>query len=87
MAMLFFWLSLAIVIASATVIAWNDDIPGGFVGTTALGGVAVFGIAGFGCSDPPAWLVGFMVCLAWVCLWALIRWRVVEPRRTARKQG
>jgi hypothetical protein len=56
-----------------TIGALHPDIPGGFVGTFWLGGVAMFGLAGFH-HTPPTWLVGFMVCLAWACVWAGSRW-------------
>lgn len=77
---LLFWIALAIVVASAAVIALHPGIPGGFVGTIALGGVAVFGLAGFDRGGQEPWLVGFMCSLAWVCLWALTRWRMHRSR-------
>lgn len=75
------YLSLSIVVASAAVIALHHGIPKGFIGTTALGGVAVFGMAGFD-QSPPDWLVGFVTSLAWVCVWGWVRWRSTCTRRT-----
>ena len=75
-----YYLSLAVVIVSALVVALHSAIPGGFVGATCLGGVAVFAMAGFD-SDPPRWLVGFTASLAATCIWALTRWRMQITRR------
>lgn len=75
-----YYLSLAVVIVAALVVALHSAIPGGFVGATALGGVAVFAMAGFD-QSPPNWLVGFMSSLALTCIWALTRWRMTLTRR------
>lgn len=69
-----YYLSLATVIVAALVIALHSAIPGGFVGATCLGGVAVFAMAGFD-NSPPNWLVGFMASLAGACVWAATRWQ------------
>jgi hypothetical protein len=78
-----YFLSLAIVVSSAAVIALHPGIPGGWFGTLALGGVAVCGLAGFDRDQPEPWLVGFMCSLAMVCVWALTRWRMEITRRLA----
>ena len=72
-------LSLTVVIATAVVIAFHSAIPGGFVGATCLGGVAVFAMAGFD-NSPPNWLVGFMASLAGACVWAATRWQMRRNR-------
>ena len=69
-----YYLSLATVIVAALVIALHSAIPGGFVGATCLGGVAVFAMAGFD-NSPPNWLVGFMASLAGAAVWAATRWQ------------
>lgn len=69
-----YYLSLAVVIVAALVVALHSAIPGGFVGATCLGGVAVFAMAGFD-TDPPRWLVGFVASLAATCIWAATRWQ------------
>lgn len=74
-----YYLSLAVVIVSALVVALHSAIPGGFVGATCLGGVAVFALAGFDV-DPPNWIVGFMASLASACVWAATRWRMHRTR-------
>jgi len=74
MAECIYWLSLAIVIVAAVVIALHRAIPGDVVGMTAMGGVAVFALAGFDV-DPPNWLIGFTASLAAGCLWAATRWQ------------
>ncbi len=74
-----YWLSLTIVIVAAVVIALHRAIPGDVVGMTAMGGVAVFALAGFDV-DPPNWLVGFMASLASACVWAATRWRMHRTR-------
>ena len=74
MAECMYWLSLVVVIAAAVVVTLHRSIPGDVVGMAAMGGVAAFGLAGFD-SDPPNWLVGFMVSLAAGCLWAATRWQ------------
>lgn len=66
--------SLMVIITSAVVIAFHSSIPGGFVGATMLGGVAVFAVAGLD-SSPPHWLVGFVASLAGACVWAATRWQ------------
>lgn len=67
--------SLAIIISASLVVALHSAIPGGFVGATCLGGVAVFALAGFD-QAPPPWLIGFMTSLAATCVWGLTRWRM-----------
>lgn len=74
MAECIYWISLAIVIVAAVVIALHRAIPGDVVGMTAMGGVAVFALAGFD-NSPPNWLVGFMASLAGACVWAATRWQ------------
>lgn len=74
-----YYCSLAVVIVAALVVALHSAIPGGFVGATCLGGVAVFAMAGFD-ADPPSWLVGFMTSLAATCIWAATRWRMHRTR-------
>lgn len=69
-----YWLSLTIVIVAAVVIALHRSIPGDVVGMTAMGGVAVFALAGFDV-DPPNWLVGFTASLAGAAVWAATRWQ------------
>lgn len=78
--------ALGIVVASAAVIALHPDIPGGWFGTLSLWGVAVFGVAGFDRPVPDTWVVGLIVSLAWVCVWALSRWRI-EAGRAAKVGG
>lgn len=68
-----YWASLGIIILTAIVLALHSGIPGGFVGTFWLGGVAIFGLAGFS-QTPMTWLVGFMASLAGVCIWGAARW-------------
>ncbi len=68
-----YWISLVVIIATAIVLALHPDIPGGFVGTFWLGGVAMFALAGLG-HTPMTWLVGFMACLAGACVWGASRW-------------
>lgn len=68
-----YWVSLVVVIATAIVLALHPDIPGGFVGTFWLGGVAMFALAGFA-HTPQTWLVGFTTCLAGACVWGASRW-------------
>jgi len=77
--MLLFYASLSVIIVSAVVIAFHKDIPGGFVGATCLGGVAVFAVAGFD-ARPHPWVVGLVASLAGTCLWALTRWRMHRSR-------
>lgn len=74
-----YYLSLATIIVAALVVALHSAIPGGFVGATCLGGVAVFAMAGFD-QSPPNWLVGFMCSLAGTCAWAGVRWRARRSR-------
>ena len=74
MAECIYWLSLTVVIVAAVVIALHRAIPGDMVGMTAMGGVAVFALAGFD-NSPPNWLVGFMASLAGACVWAATRWQ------------
>ena len=81
-----YYLSLAVVIVAALVVALHSAIPGGFVGATALGGVAVFAMAGFD-QPPPNWLVGFMASLAGTCVWALTRWRMYRTDRCFKVGG
>jgi len=78
--------SLVIIIASAAVVAFHNAIPGGFIGATFLGGVAVFAIAGFE-SSPPIWLIGFMASLAGSCVWAATRWQMMRNRLLRRMKG
>ena len=81
-----YYLSLATVIVAALVIALHSAIPGGFVGATCLGGVAVFAMAGFD-NSPPNWLVGFMCSLAGTAVWALTRWRKYRTDRCFKVGG
>lgn len=74
MAECIYWISLAIVIVAAVVIALHRAIPGDVVGMAAMGGVAAFALAGFD-NSPPNWLVGFMASLAGGCVWAATRWQ------------
>ena len=77
-----YWVSLVVVIVAAAIIALHPEIPGGWLGTLSLGGVAIFGISLF---DRPApddvAQTMFVVCLAWVCVWACLRWRIQVLRR------
>ena len=77
-----YWVSLVVIIVSAAIIALHPEIPGGWLGTLSLGGVAIFGISLF---DRPApddvAQTMFVVCLAWVCVWACLRWRIQVLRR------
>lgn len=74
MAECIYWLSLVIVIVSAIVVTLHRSIPGDVFGMAAMGGVAVFALAGFD-NSPPNWLVGFMASLAGACVWAATRWQ------------
>lgn len=76
-----YWVSLMVVIVAAAIIALHPEIPGGWLGTLSLGGVAIFGISLFDRPAPDD--VGqtlFMICLAWVCVWACLRWRIEITR-------
>ncbi len=79
---LLYWASLVVLIVAVAVIAFHPEIPGGWFGTLSLGGVAVFGIAMF--DRPPPDDVAqtmFVVCLAWVAVWAVGRWKIETARR------
>lgn len=81
-----YWIALAVVLLAALAIAVHDEIPGGFVGSTLLGCVAVFGMSGFD-QSPPNWLVGFMASLALVCVWGGLRWQRCRIERCLTKVG
>lgn len=69
-----YYLSLAVIVWTAIVIAMHPQIPGGFVGALCMGGVAVFGAAGLGHDEPPTWVIGLVASLAAGCVWAGTRW-------------
>lgn len=74
-----YFISLTVIILTAVVVALHSAIPGGWIGSTMLGGVAIFAMAGFD-QSPPNWLVGFMTALAGVCVWAAARWQFARSR-------
>lgn len=77
---LLYCVSLLVIVAAAVVIAAHSAIPGGFVGATMLGGVAVFGLAGLDVERPHPWLVGFVASLAGSAIWAAVRWQWARTR-------
>lgn len=81
-----YWIALSIVVVTAIIMAFHPKIPGGFVGHFWLGGVAMFGLAGFA-HTPTTWLVGFMVCLAGACVWGASRWLHCRTCAEARSFG
>lgn len=76
-----YYASLAVIVWSAIVIALHPEVPGGFVGATCMGGVAVFGAAGLDSGEPPTWVVGLVASIAAGCLWAATRWCMAGRRR------
>jgi len=76
-----YYVSLAVIVWSAIVIAMHPEIPGGFVGACCMGGVAVFGAAGLASDEPPAWVVGIVASIAAGCVWAGTRWCMARQHR------
>lgn len=79
--------SLAVIVIAAVLLALDQRIQTGIVGTAALGGVAVFSVAAADVADPPNWLVGQTASLAGAALWAVTRatWHKYGARRRAKK--
>lgn len=67
-----YWVSLAVVIGAAVIVSFGVGFDSGFMRIFWLGGVAMFGVAGFDFT-PQTWLVGFMTCLAGACVGAATR--------------
>lgn len=75
-----YYISLGVVIVAAVVVAFHHAIPGGFVGATVWGAVAVSALAGFD-QDPTRWTTCLVVSLAGAAVWAATRWRMEITRR------
>ena len=74
-----YYTSLAIIIVAALVVAFHDAIPGGFVGMTVWGAVAVSAMAGFD-QEPTRWTTSLVASLAGAAVWAATRWRMHRTR-------
>lgn len=74
-----YYTSLAIIIVAALVVAFHHAIPGGFVGATVWGAVAVSALAGFD-QEPTRWTTSLVASLAGAAVWAATRWRMHRTR-------
>ena len=74
-----YYTALAIIIVAALVVAFHHAIPGGFVGATVWGAVAVSALAGFD-QEPTRWTTSLVASLAGAAVWAATRWRMHRTR-------
>lgn len=74
-----YYISLSVIIVAAIVVAASEAIPGGFVGATVWGAVAVSAVAGFD-QEPTRWTTSLVASLAGAAVWAATRWRMHRTR-------
>lgn len=67
-------ISLSVIIVAAIVVVASEAIPGGFVGATVWGAVAVSALAGFD-QEPTRWTTSLVASLAGAAVWAATRWQ------------